>query len=160
LFSAARGLDIPDVDWVIQYSPPQDPKQFTHRCGRTARVGRAGKALVFLLPNEDTFIEFLRIRKIPLDEYSITQTWTKEVVIKAVRNLCCRDRDVMEKGVTAFVSWVRSYMEHQAGYIFNIKDVDVSGVAEGFGLLKMPRMPELKGVEGFEGVDIDFDAIP
>lgn len=66
----------------------------------------------------------------------------------------------MEKGVTAFVSWVRSYMEHQAGYIFNIKDVDVSGVAEGFGLLKMPRMPELKGVEGFEGVDIDFDAIP
>lgn len=28
---AARGLDIPDVDWVIQYDPPQDPQAFNHR---------------------------------------------------------------------------------------------------------------------------------
>ncbi|KAJ3062869.1 ATP-dependent rRNA helicase spb4, partial [Quaeritorhiza haematococci] len=28
---AARGLDIPDVDWVVQIDPPQDPKQFSHR---------------------------------------------------------------------------------------------------------------------------------
>ena len=45
---AARGLDVPDVDFVIQYDPPQDPKVFSHRCGRTARAGRGGKAIVFL----------------------------------------------------------------------------------------------------------------
>lgn len=45
---AARGLDLPDVDVVLQVDPPQDPKVFSHRCGRTARAGREGKAVVLL----------------------------------------------------------------------------------------------------------------
>lgn len=45
---AARGLDLPDVDIVLQIDPPQDPKVFSHRCGRTARAGREGKAVVLL----------------------------------------------------------------------------------------------------------------
>ena len=45
---AARGLDLPDVDVVIQYDPPNDPKVFSHRCGRTARAGRTGRAIVLL----------------------------------------------------------------------------------------------------------------
>ena len=45
---AARGLDLPDVDVVIQYDPPSDPKSFSHRAGRTARMGRRGKAVVLL----------------------------------------------------------------------------------------------------------------
>jgi superfamily II DNA/RNA helicase len=45
---AARGLDLPDVDVVLQYDPPSDPKSFSHRAGRTARMGRRGKAVVLL----------------------------------------------------------------------------------------------------------------
>ena len=47
---AARGLDIPGSDYVVQYDPPQDPKVFIHRFGRTARFGRQGRSIVFLLP--------------------------------------------------------------------------------------------------------------
>ncbi|PWA94075.1 DNA/RNA helicase, DEAD/DEAH box type, N-terminal [Artemisia annua] len=51
---AARGLDIPGVDCIVQYDPPQDPNVFIHRVGRTARLGRQGSAIVFLLPKVQT----------------------------------------------------------------------------------------------------------
>lgn len=60
---AARGLDIPDVQYIVQYDPPQDPSTFVHRVGRTARMGRTGKALVMLLPHETPYVDFLRLRK-------------------------------------------------------------------------------------------------
>ena len=61
---AARGLDIPDVAWIVQYDPPQDPDVFVHRVGRTARMGRTGHALTLLLPHETAYVDFLRIRKV------------------------------------------------------------------------------------------------
>ena len=59
---AARGLDIPAVDWIVQYDPPDDPKEYIHRVGRTAR-GRDGKgrALLLLLPQELAFLRYLQV---------------------------------------------------------------------------------------------------
>lgn len=53
---AARGLDIPDVDVVLQFDPPSDSKSFSHRCGRTARAGRPGRATVLLTEEEIDYI--------------------------------------------------------------------------------------------------------
>lgn len=67
---AARGLDIPRVDWIIQYDPPDDPRDYIHRVGRTARAGKVGKSLMFLLPSELGFLRFLKEAKVPLNEFS------------------------------------------------------------------------------------------
>nr|CAH7728305.1 unnamed protein product [Callosobruchus chinensis] len=47
---AARGLDIPAVDWIVQYDPPDDPKEYIHRVGRTARGEGKEKNAFCLLP--------------------------------------------------------------------------------------------------------------
>lgn len=66
---AARGLDIPAVDWIVQYDPPDDTRDYIHRVGRTARAGGKGKSLLFLLPSETGFLKFLKEAKVPLNEY-------------------------------------------------------------------------------------------
>ena len=68
---AARGLDVPDVDWVVQFDPPQVPNSYVHRVGRTARMGRSGSALCYLLPSEDTYVEFLSLRQVPMKESNL-----------------------------------------------------------------------------------------
>jgi superfamily II DNA/RNA helicase len=49
---AARGLDIHDVYQVINYELPESSDLFTHRVGRTGRMGRQGKAITLLVPSE------------------------------------------------------------------------------------------------------------
>ncbi|MCO5556446.1 hypothetical protein L7F22_009995 [Adiantum nelumboides] len=139
---AARGLDIPNVDWILQYDPPQDPNVFVHRVGRTARMGRSGNALVFLLPKEDAYIEFLRIRRVPIDQRE--KFLTAQTVVPMLRAAAMKDRDIMEKGLKAFVSYIRAYKEHQCTYIFRLKELEAGKVAMGYGLLQLPAMPELK----------------
>ncbi|HML98516.1 MAG TPA: DEAD/DEAH box helicase [Tepidiformaceae bacterium] len=45
---AARGLDIPDIEHVINYDVPQNPEEYIHRIGRTARAGRRGSSYTFV----------------------------------------------------------------------------------------------------------------
>jgi hypothetical protein len=65
---AARGIDIPDVDWIVQMAAPKDPSFFVHRVGRTARAGRRGGAIIFVTSEERPYVELLRGRGVPLEE--------------------------------------------------------------------------------------------
>lgn len=49
---AARGLDIENVNYVINYDIPQDPESYVHRIGRTGRAGNTGVAMTFITPRE------------------------------------------------------------------------------------------------------------
>jgi ATP-dependent RNA helicase DDX18/HAS1 len=69
---AARGLDIPAVDWIVQFDPPDDPRDYIHRVGRTARGATGkGKSLMFLQPNEVGFLGHLKEARVPLVEFEI-----------------------------------------------------------------------------------------
>ncbi|XP_053097016.1 ATP-dependent RNA helicase DDX55 [Pangasianodon hypophthalmus] len=140
----ARGIDIPDVNWVLQYDPPSSASSFVHRCGRTARIGNRGNALVFLLPMEQSYISFLSInQKCPLQPYPRV----KDVVdvLPKLKALALGDRAVFERGMKAFVSFVQAYAKHECSLIFRLKDLDFAALARGFALLRMPKMPELRG---------------
>jgi len=67
---AARGLDIPSVDWIIQFDPPDDPRDYIHRVGRTARGANGkGRSLMFLQPSEVGFLRHLKEARVPLVEF-------------------------------------------------------------------------------------------
>ena len=55
-------MNLPGVDWIVQYDPPCEISDYIHRAGRTARAGKAGNALLFLLPSEKSYIEVLDIK--------------------------------------------------------------------------------------------------
>ena len=139
---AARGLDFPRVDWVVQLDPPQDPAMYVHRVGRTARAGGSGSALLLLHPNEEPYVEFLARRKAPLDgQFSIEEVVGVPSRLRAAAE---RDREVLEKAVQAFVSYVRAYKEHQLNFIFRLAELDIGAVGNALGVLQMPHMPDLK----------------
>ena len=56
---ASRGLDIKDVEMVINYELPQTMEIYTHRIGRTGRMGKEGLAVSFVTPREESFFEEL-----------------------------------------------------------------------------------------------------
>eukprot|EP00061_Rhincodon_typus_P018553 g47767.t1 len=66
-------------------------------------------------------------------------------VLPKLKKLAVSDRAIFEKGMKAFVSFIQSYAKHECNLIFRIKDLDFAAVARGFGLLKLPKMPELRG---------------
>jgi ATP-dependent RNA helicase DDX55/SPB4 len=106
------------LDWIVQYDPPQDPAFFVHRIGRTARMGLEGNAVVFLMPNESTYVgtvacpsdfnfliivdlEFLGVRGVPIKETDskslLSSTPAIFDVIPAVKSFIRKDRDLLDK---------------------------------------------------------------
>merc|ERR1719450_298886 len=68
---AARGLDLPQVDWIVQFTAPICVSDYVHRVGRTARIGAKGSSVIFLLPSEAGFVKQLESEKIPLAEMTL-----------------------------------------------------------------------------------------
>ena len=199
---AARGLDIPGVDWIVQFDPPQDPAAFVHRVGRTARMGREGNAIVFLSPNsEASYVDFLRIRGVEIKAAPGTREHFAEAAAETqdgdddkeielasdivdalekseakervgadqthttLREASEKSRELMEKGVRAYVSFIRGYKEHHCRFIFRFKELEYGSLAMSMGLLRLPKMKEIrkapkKFMECFVESSVDADTVP
>lgn len=69
---AARGLDIDDVDLVINYDIPLDVENYVHRIGRTGRAGKSGRALTFVTPREGYKLrDIARYTKARIDRHDL-----------------------------------------------------------------------------------------
>ncbi|KAI0205721.1 ATP-dependent rRNA helicase SPB4 [Astrocystis sublimbata] len=160
---AARGLDFPFVDFVLQIDPPTDPKTFLHRCGRAGRAGRRGLSIVLLQPEESDYIPFLEVRKtpiVPFVQFDVTISDAEaEQTTSTIRDMVKGDRALYDKAQKAFVSWVRSYSKHTASSIFRTSELDWEALGNGWGLLRLPKMPEARHFKGdrYLGCDIDWD---
>lgn len=137
---AARGLDIPAVDWIIQYDPPDDPREYIHRVGRTARgEGSQGRALLFLIPEELGFLKYLKGAKVPLNEYEFPSNKIANVQSQ-LEKLVEKNYYLHQSARDAYRSYLLAYNSHAMKDIFNVHRLDLQAVASSFGFSCPPKV--------------------
>ena len=165
---AARGLDIPAVDWIIQFDPPDDPREYIHRVGRTARgAGAHGRALLFLIPEEAGFLKFLRSAKVgdgsrprarltrecsfhrrktfssapqvTLNEYEFPTSKISNVQAQLCR-LVEKNYYLNRSARDAYRAYLLAYASHGLKDVFDVHELDLQAVASAFGFSVPPKV--------------------
>ncbi|RYO74944.1 hypothetical protein DL764_010626 [Monosporascus ibericus] len=137
---AARGLDIPAVDWIIQFDPPDDPRDYIHRVGRTARGANSkGRSLLFLQPNEVSFLSHLKQARVPLVEYQFP---AKKVlnVQSQLEKLISQNYYLNKSAKEGYRSYLHAYASHSLRTVFDVHSLDLAKVAKSFGFTTPPRI--------------------
>lgn len=163
---AARGLHLPAVQWVVQYSCAAGLTDYVHRVGRTARVGKVGKSVLFLLPSEVDFVSHIHekhisIKELKLDEilkdvlYLLPSLPGIEEIQKKLPTVaeeaatylqnCCelfvqRNKEMSAIAKKAYQSYIQAYATYPANLksIFHIKYLHLGHVAKTFGFRETP----------------------
>ncbi len=182
---AARGLDISEVDLVLQIDPPTDPDTFLHRAGRTGRGNKKGNAIVMLSHGrEEEYITFLKVKyNIDLLELDFKNdddvvdsnniikissekelTLKNESDLKLTKNWILEDRGRHDLAVRCYVSFMRYFSKHTIHSIFRLQDLNYFEIAKLYGILRLPKMPEMKYIpkdelptDGYLDLSINFD---
>ncbi|KAF2240127.1 ATP-dependent RNA helicase dbp7 [Viridothelium virens] len=170
---ASRGLDVANVDLVIEYDPAFSKEEHLHRIGRTARAGRDGRALVFLMPgDEENYTQVLKqgrrdagigIARHDADELlqrgfgtmtralnSKSREWEERATewqLNAERWVQESLR-TLEQARRAFQSHVRAYATHVAAerQYFNVKGLHLGHLAKAFALRDKPGSIKVPGL--------------
>lgn len=152
---AARGIDVPRVDLVLQFCVPASATDYVHRVGRTGRAAQVGAAVLFLLPSEARFIRHLEEKRIRLrqgDESRALEALRTVVpaastaqraaiaVQARLEHTAHTNRDWLLRASRAYTSWVRFY----AGYPRDVreyldsKQLHLGHAAKAFALRDAP----------------------
>jgi ATP-dependent RNA helicase DDX31/DBP7 len=166
---ASRGLDLPHVDLVIEYDPPFSRDDHLHRIGRTARAGKDGRAMIFLMPGcEEGYVDILKEGR----PHNLTRHVAGELLKKGfspssgvVSDREWEDRATdwqldaerwvlnspkyLEQARRAFQSHIRAYATHVAAErgIFDMQQLHLGHLAKAFALRDKPssiRVPGLR----------------
>jgi ATP-dependent RNA helicase DDX31/DBP7 len=166
---ASRGLDLPNVDFVIEYDPPFSKEDHLHRVGRTARAGKEGRAMIFLQPGcEEGYVEILKEgRPRNLTHHDADEllkkgfSATSGVVVNREWEQAATEWQIecerwttehprhLEQARRAYQSHIRAYTTHVAAErsIFDMKQLHLGHLAKAFALRDKPgaiRVPGLR----------------
>ncbi|KAH6621845.1 P-loop containing nucleoside triphosphate hydrolase protein [Boeremia exigua] len=137
---AARGLDIPEVDWVIQFDPPDDPRDYIHRVGRTARGSQGkGRSLMFLLPSEIGFLKLLKEARVPLVEFELPANKILNIQSQ-LEALITKNYYLNKSAKDGYRSYLQAYASHSLRSVFDVHKLDLVKVAKSFGFSTPPRI--------------------
>ena len=130
---AARGLDFPNLDWVVQFDAPEDPAAYIHRVGRAGRFRSKGNALTFVLPSEEAaFLDMMAEARIPVKRIAVNPSRTESVTRRVMQEVA-KDAELNALAVGAFRSYVRSVALAGNKKMFDVEKLPLERGKELFG---------------------------
>jgi ATP-dependent RNA helicase DDX31/DBP7 len=155
---AARGIDLPDVDLVVQMDAPSEVSEYVHRVGRTARSGRAGSAVLFLRESELEYCKVLQQHEIKITPIKTPAMYeslvteddarahhllameAKDVLQQRFESMVNTNKDLADMASKAFSSYVGAYAVHSSDtkHIFVPRALHLGHVAKSFALKEAP----------------------
>uniref|UniRef100_A0A2K5Y5H9 ATP-dependent RNA helicase n=1 Tax=Mandrillus leucophaeus TaxID=9568 RepID=A0A2K5Y5H9_MANLE len=125
----SRGLDIPEVDWIVRHDPLDDLKEYIHRVSRTVR-------------EELGFLHYLKQSKVPLSEFDFS--WSKISDIQSqLEKLIEKNCFLRKSAQEAYKSYTRACNFHSLKQIFHVSNLNLPQVALSFGF-EVPPFVDLK----------------
>ena len=141
---ASRGLDFPDVDWVIQFDCPDDVPTYIHRVGRTARYLSGGRSLMLLLPTEKPgMVAKLEERKIPIKEIRINPQKHQDIT-QAMIALLAKWPELKEFAQSGLTSYIKSVFLSPSKDVFDVRRMDLRELSHSYGLANPPKLRFLR----------------
>ncbi|PWN31827.1 DEAD-domain-containing protein [Meira miltonrushii] len=144
---AARGLDFPRVDWVIQADAPEDADTYIHRVGRTARYNAKGNSLMLLLPSEEKGM-LASLKKKGVEPEMIKARENKvQSINENLQGFLFKDTELKYLAQKAFVSYVRSIYLQSDKSTFDVTELPLEPFAESLGLAGAPKVKFVKDAQ-------------
>ncbi|EAL65432.1 hypothetical protein DDB_G0284017 [Dictyostelium discoideum AX4] len=137
---AARGLDFPAVEWVIQVDCPDDIETYIHRVGRTARNDAPGQSITILLPSEkDGMVNLMEKQKM---KFEILEPNPEKLVSidSKLSSFLSEKTDLKYLAQKSFVSYLRSVYRQSNKEIFKIQELNINEFSKSLGLLGTPNI--------------------
>jgi ATP-dependent RNA helicase DDX10/DBP4 len=137
---ASRGLDFPDVEWVVQVDCPDDVSSYVHRVGRTARFRSNGRAMLFLNKgSEESFLKRLEARKLRLNPTRINPERITSITPR-IAALVAQSQSLKSVAQRAFLFYLKSVHRQGDKEVFNAVDMDHAAFATSLGLAAPPKV--------------------